>query len=301
MIPTGLWFRVYTSVVDSAKLQTLDPEIFKAWVNFCCVAKRHGDILPPDSEIAWTLRISTEEAARLRQALTDAKLIDRVHGGKLNMHDWEEWQKRSDHVSERVRKHRMKQAGNVSRNRSGTLQETGQKRYSNAAEPEPEPEPEPEECLRTRANAPFSGAVCDTKTEPSIPIARRQLNQQQAAWFAQFWQAYWHKIGKAAAQRKFATTVRTQETFTAVMDGIRRQTPEMSIREPRFIPHPATWLNQERWQDEPAPASQALIPINHSSQNRETFGERKERRRNEIFAQRILDDIEEAKRADKTQ
>ena len=34
------------------------------------------------------------------------------------------------------------------------------------------------------------------------------------------------------------------------MDSLRRQKPAMMLKEPQFRPHPATWLNQERWDDE---------------------------------------------------
>ncbi len=34
------------------------------------------------------------------------------------------------------------------------------------------------------------------------------------------------------------------------MEALDRQIPGMLLKEPQFRPHPATWLNQERWDDE---------------------------------------------------
>ena len=38
-------------------------------------------------------------------------------------------------------------------------------------------------------------------------------------------------------------------TFAEVIQGIKKQAPILSKREPKYIPHPTTWLNQRRWDD----------------------------------------------------
>ena len=67
--------------------------------------------------------------------------------------------------------------------------------------------------------------------------------------FDDFWTLYPLKKGKAAAQRKWATLTRTTPA-SAILEGLRFQLPTLAQRDPQFIPHPTTWLNQGRWADE---------------------------------------------------
>lgn len=70
--------------------------------------------------------------------------------------------------------------------------------------------------------------------------------------FEQFWQAYPRKTGKGVARKAFAKALRvtTLDTILTALEWQRRQ--EQWIKQGgQFIPHPSTWLNQERWDDEP--------------------------------------------------
>ena len=67
--------------------------------------------------------------------------------------------------------------------------------------------------------------------------------------FDQFWSVYPRKKGKGAARKAFARIRWTPDLWTRLMTALEWQTREWS--DPRFIPHPATYLNQERWDDEP--------------------------------------------------
>lgn len=64
--------------------------------------------------------------------------------------------------------------------------------------------------------------------------------------FAAFWQAYPRKVGKTAAARSWVMATK-RASAADIMHGLAnaRFQPD-----PRFTPHPATWLNQGRWMDE---------------------------------------------------
>jgi hypothetical protein len=49
----------------------------------------------------------------------------------------------------------------------------------------------------------------------------------------------------------------TQEQFERIMTALDAQCawPQWTREGGRFIPHPSTWLNQGRWDDEPDPES----------------------------------------------
>ena len=119
------WFRFYTGTLNSAKVQELPDKLFKAWVNFMCVARLFDGVLPGHTEIAFRLRISPERALKLTHELKKVGLIDEVcdqfqaselrKSGRKDvsgdhffvMHDWDEWQKSSDDSAPRKRKQRV--------------------------------------------------------------------------------------------------------------------------------------------------------------------------------------------------
>lgn len=71
--------------------------------------------------------------------------------------------------------------------------------------------------------------------------------------FAEFWKAYPRRVGKDAAWKAW----QKRKPDAALMDKIRQALDWQRVQDNwlrdggRFIPHPATWLNQARWEDEP--------------------------------------------------
>lgn len=71
--------------------------------------------------------------------------------------------------------------------------------------------------------------------------------------FDLFWQAYPKKVGKNEALKAFAKVTQPVETLVAAVKRQKRS-EQWSRENGRFIPNPATWLSQQRWDDElPAP------------------------------------------------
>lgn len=70
--------------------------------------------------------------------------------------------------------------------------------------------------------------------------------------FGQFWSAYPAKKAKPAAVKAWAKLHPDEQVQAAILAGIERERrSEQWTRDGgRFIPHPATWLNQRRWEDE---------------------------------------------------
>jgi len=69
--------------------------------------------------------------------------------------------------------------------------------------------------------------------------------------FDVFWAAYPKKVGKIAAQKAFA---KVGADIKTILDAIETQKQSVQWRKDggQYIPNPATWLNQGRWEDEPA-------------------------------------------------
>lgn len=68
--------------------------------------------------------------------------------------------------------------------------------------------------------------------------------------FSDFYQLYPRHVGRAAAEKawsKLNPDAALQERIQAALEW---QRPMMLKNKPEYIPHPSTWLNQQRWEDE---------------------------------------------------
>lgn len=84
--------------------------------------------------------------------------------------------------------------------------------------------------------------------EPSPPTPHGGLHG-----FDRFWQAYPRKIGKGACQRlwlRLRPDAALVERMLAAVDQQKRS-EQWGKDHGQFIPLPATWLSQTRWEDEP--------------------------------------------------
>jgi len=72
--------------------------------------------------------------------------------------------------------------------------------------------------------------------------------------FDAFWKAYPRKVGRLAAQHAWAKLPPTP-SLGEILSALSVQSKSKSWQRDggRYIPHPATWLNQGRWMDETAP------------------------------------------------
>lgn len=69
--------------------------------------------------------------------------------------------------------------------------------------------------------------------------------------FQAFWQAYPRRIGKGAARTAFKRAIKFSSGDEIVQGAIAYAShcEEMGT-EKQYIPHPSTWLNAERWEDD---------------------------------------------------
>ena len=79
--------------------------------------------------------------------------------------------------------------------------------------------------------------------------------------FDVFWANYPRKVGKEAARKAFSRLNMTNELLSQMLSAIKQQcaSPQWTKDNGQYIPNPATWLNQGRWEDV-LPAA----PVQHS-------------------------------------
>lgn len=71
-------------------------------------------------------------------------------------------------------------------------------------------------------------------------------------WFDEFWGLYPRKIEKKKAHDKFLKICKDELTYNTILVGLKKTIiPKAEAEGTDFIPYPTTWLNGERWNDEP--------------------------------------------------
>jgi hypothetical protein len=68
--------------------------------------------------------------------------------------------------------------------------------------------------------------------------------------FEQFWTAYPRKTNKGFARTVFSRIKPNPDMLKKMIVAIEQQKSSDQWKDPKYIPHPSTWLNGERWEDE---------------------------------------------------
>jgi len=91
-----------------------------------------------------------------------------------------------------------------------------------------------------------------TSTRRSTSTAKSKLQQSEHPLFAEFWSAYPRREGKGKAREAFALAVANGATAEVIVSAAGRFARHCArVKTERgYMPHPTTWLNQERWEDE---------------------------------------------------
>lgn len=117
-------------------------------------------------------------------------------------------------------------------------------------------EPKAETALSQKEPLP----VAEEELTPEVQEAPARRNRTASATtakdrirerFAEFWATYPKKQGKGAAEKAFLKISPTASLHETMIAAIRAAVLSRQWREQngRFIPNPATWLNQRRWED----------------------------------------------------
>jgi hypothetical protein len=87
-----------------------------------------------------------------------------------------------------------------------------------------------------------------TGTSPSqLGVSPKQLIEQK---FEKFWDVYPKKVAKQAALKAFIKISNLEATHEKILEGVERWKASNQWKDPQFIPHPTTFLNGRRWEDE---------------------------------------------------
>lgn len=246
------WFRVHASghrsILDNRKVQSLQPADFMLLVNLWALSCPTEGVLPPVADIAWRLRMKEAAIEAAIDKFLEKKLIDAVDDYFV-MHDWNDHQFESDSSTDRVKRFRQRSRNAVDKLQRGesNVDETPLARVGTRSESE-------------SVSESVEGGVGETfALAPPTPSPKRDWRQES---FDRFWRVVWLRVGKDAARRAWNSRVKFAPDAEAVIAAAESQGPRLlaeARKHDRTPIHPATWLNQGRWQDEQPPDASAAV------------------------------------------
>lgn len=99
----------------------------------------------------------------------------------------------------------------------------------------------------------------NTKNNNNISVEKENPSQVNKnitlSHFPEFWQSYPKKVDKGKAlsawKKLCSRPAKERPMFRQIKRAIKLQKESQRWQDPQFIPHPTTWLNQNRWLDDP--------------------------------------------------
>jgi len=104
--------------------------------------------------------------------------------------------------------------------------------------------PDPEESTVIHREPPL-----ESESESEYKSESKSKQEPREDAFDVFWKAYPKKVGKEAARKSFAKVKVPVDTLIAAVDA-QKKSAQWTKDNGQYIPNPATWLNQGRWEDE---------------------------------------------------
>lgn len=242
------WFAVDDGFYDHPKLEGVDLAAIGLWVRAGSYCSRHLT----DGHLSDTRVVALGGSEALAAQLVDAGLWLETDDGYV-FHDWLVYQKSRAEITAHRESARQRQAASRERKRNadGTFgvshaNVTRESHVTNGVShtnvtPQPPtpvtpPHPIPSHPIPIEEPSSLANASDGGSEDPS---------------FAEFWTHYPRKVGKGAARKAWTTAVKKADP-SLIIDGCRRYATDPYLPVDKIkIPHPATWLNGERWTDEP--------------------------------------------------
>ena len=110
--------------------------------------------------------------------------------------------------------------------------------------------------MRTHSDSNAKATKIDANHKP---ITNNQINKEYIDRFDTFWKHYPRKVAKPNALKAWLKLKPDDDLTKKIISAVSKQ--NLSAREEKFIPHPASWLNAQRWEDETMVTSTTAFPF----------------------------------------
>lgn len=209
-----LWFRMYSEFAYDPKVQSMSEILQRRLVMLFCFQGDDSLSKLTDDEIAFALRISINDLLETKEIFIKKGFLN----DKWEILNWNKRQYKSDSSTERTRKWRKENVTGTSRERHSDENVT----------------------------PPDTDTDTDKRKQPS------SKDDGYSQEFLEFWKLYPRKTGKGGAYKAWKKIKKPKTTLTKIQIAlIWQKKSDQWIRDNgQYIPHPSTYLNQCRWEDE---------------------------------------------------
>jgi hypothetical protein len=101
---------------------------------------------------------------------------------------------------------------------------------------------------RPGTTPPLSPPMINKTSTPPIPTPNISIKPAEEPLFEGFWSVYPKKVGKGAARKAYRHALK-RASHDEILAGAKAYAA--SRPDPQFTAHASTWLNADRWLDEP--------------------------------------------------
>jgi uncharacterized protein YdaU (DUF1376 family) len=208
--------------------------------------------------IEWSWAISAEEVAAVESVLT--RFFDLVDGRYIQNRISEEIENYHNNANNNQRIAIEREAKKREARENARLSSTKREQSVNVPSTNEHGLAPNQEPLTTNQEP----RTIESKTLVATATVGQGLNQSES--FSIFWKLYPNKTAKAAAEKAWAKLKPDDELLGEIITGLSTQVESGDWLKDggKFIPHPATWLNGRRWEDE---VKQAPTSKHHGFEN----------------------------------
>ncbi len=211
------WFRFYDDVLNDPKVQQLEPDDFKFWINILCLASKNNGQLPCLASVSFAFRMPLGEVEVRMKFMASSGLVDSKRG-LMTPHNWNKRQYKSDSSTARVKQFR--------------------KRFSNVSETATETPPEQ---IQSRADT-------DTEQKGKEPLAiSSPVVPKYSALFSDFWSNSTMRGSKVQAYKVWKTIERG--SIDEIKAGMAAWQQSEQWQDESKQPHICRWLKRRGWEE----------------------------------------------------
>lgn len=119
----------------------------------------------------------------------------------------------------------------------------------------------------------------NVRQRPSTPVNERDNNninkinvndnkKEKDNLFDRFWSVYPRKTAKVEARKKFDKLNPDEKLLKIMINAVeqQKQSEQWTKDNGQYIPHPATWIHQRRWEDETTCPKMKVLPAQNFPQ-----------------------------------
>ena len=127
---------------------------------------------------------------------------------------------------------------------------------------------------KTKQNQDKPNETNENQPEPNKSHKEKESNRKKSnekennPFFDRFWSAYPRKVAKPAAIKQFKAIDPDEETLQKMLSAIEKgkRSEQWQKDGGQFIPYPATWLHQRRWEDQTQAVPVKVLPAHDFEQ-----------------------------------